>query len=53
MPAVSQADSVPAKALTDALKRRFPKYKILDGKADESKPVIDNRKVRLFAITSF
>ncbi len=45
MPAVSQADSWSQRVFTDALKRRFPKYKMLDGEFKESAPVIDNSKV--------
>lgn len=41
---VSQQKTWGPKAFTDTLKQRFPSYKIQDGPAQESSPVIDNSK---------
>ena len=42
---ISQPDTVPTSILLDALKKRFPHYKFLDGKQEEPQPLLDNTKV--------
>ena len=42
---ISQPDTVPTRIVLDALKKRFPHYKFLDGKDEEPQPLLDNTKV--------
>lgn len=42
---VSNADTVPASAIIEVLKSRFPGLKFKDAKPEERKPVLDNSKV--------
>lgn len=42
---VSNADTVPASAIIEVLKQRFPGLKFKDAKPEERKPVLDNSKV--------
>ena len=42
---VSNADTVPASAIIEVLKERFPGLKFKDAKSEDSKPVLDNSKV--------
>ena len=41
---VSQSKTISPKSITDALKARFPGYKIRDGEDKPSEPFIDNSK---------
>lgn len=43
---VSNADTVPASAIIEVLKQRFPGLKFRDAKPEERKPVLDNSKVQ-------
>lgn len=42
---VSNADTVPASAIIEVLKERFPGLKFKDVKPEDRKPVLDNSKV--------
>ena len=44
---VSNADTVPASAIIEVLKERFPGLKFKDAKSEDRKPVLDNSKVVL------
>ena len=42
---ISQPDTVPTRIVLDALKKRFPHYKFLNGSDEEPQPLLDNTKV--------